>query len=435
MIRSLSRLAASLLLVIALAFPAPAAGAQRTEVTWAKYVSADRGFSFHYPSGWRVQEGESAVMVIAPDGEEQLCLFQLPYYSDWGPEEHARLMVAALGEDSPGFEASGWETDAAAGMSSFELTYGDGVSGYLGMGLVVMDRRAEQSMWFHYLCNAGRLARDYPDGWGWNLLEDFVTSLADGAGSQRPGRVAANADSFLFVLGFALGSPLSMSEEELILDQLEQSWSQLPESELSAYDDYPRVAAIITQIGDQSQLSEVQQLLRATVQEWLEDSDPTDHVVKLIAERVMGADVVLRAGPPDLTEVAATSYAELMAYAELLASARGAEPADVNAADVREIREQLVQAWASFNPAQRDQVLTTPAVWTALRRSVARGSADDRATALNLIAGLAPYAATQASSASAPMNMAARSAMLMVQQKTFDHWMWCMGYRRTPFGF
>lgn len=73
---------------------------------------------------------------------------------------------------------------------------------------------------------------------GESLLEGFVNSLAPGATSTPPTeklgmtldeRISQNAEAFLFVLEFSLGSPLSLADEQAILEELKQSWSQYPE--------------------------------------------------------------------------------------------------------------------------------------------------------------------------------------------------------------
>lgn len=71
----LTGIAAALLLpailsLLPLLFASTACVAQTASLTWAKYLSCDGSFSFHYPLGWQVEEGESAIAVKALSGDE-----------------------------------------------------------------------------------------------------------------------------------------------------------------------------------------------------------------------------------------------------------------------------------------------------------------------------------------------------------------------------
>ena len=56
-----------------------------------------------------------------------------------------------------------------------------------------------------------------------------------------------------------------------------------------------------------------------------------------------------------------------------------------------------------------------PAVWTTLRKALLHGDSSDRERARSIIAE--------------------HNSMMWARQNTFNHWMWCQGFRYTPFGY
>ena len=146
-----------------------------------------------------------------------------------------------------------------------------------------------------------------------------------------------------------------MAEEEVVLAELERYWSGRSESELAVYDEYHEIVSIVMKIGDRQQLADVQRLLGNTVRQWLLGSDPNDPVVQVICRYMLEPDRVLAPGPPAMTEVAATAYGELIAYARLLAEDPAAVPGDIDPDEVAEIVALLVRDWALFTDAVREQ--------------------------------------------------------------------------------
>ena len=236
----------------------PSVQAARLNSSVGEAMVSDGSMSFHHPQGWPVSEVGGTILANGPDGE-QLCLCALPYYQGWGPEQHARFMVAALQAQNPGLQVTGWKTDPAGDAVFLDLAYSGEGFNYVGTGLVIADALAEQAVWFHYLCAESK----YSESRAEQVFKGFVTSLAEGASSQPPGRLARNADAFAFVVGFALGSPLSMAEEEVVLAELERYWSGRSESELAVYDEYHEIVSIC-EIGDRQQLADVQRSCWAT---------------------------------------------------------------------------------------------------------------------------------------------------------------------------
>lgn len=419
-------------------------------VNWSKYVTADQSFSFYHPAGWNVQETESGFVIHDAESYEQLWLVILPYQDDWTAQEHAEFFLTLIQEENPEMQSSSWETQGD-GAVFFGLTHGSGKDGAEGVGLVLKDAEFEQALWFHYLAPGDLFSEDR----GFLILEGFVNSIASGASAFPPpgsaeaweARVDRNADGFLFILEFALGAPLSLAEETLILTELKSVLLDYSDAELAGYDDYPGFAQFIMSLGDQDELRDVQASLHESVQEWVAESDPDDPIVSLIREALLEADRVVASGVTPLTEVAATAYAEFVAFAELLArSGNGdANPHDIKNDTVQEIKGQLVNAWSGFSQEEKEQVLTLPAVWTTLRRALSHGEAEDRDYALDIISKAAPQRSEASADESAqssesygeydPMALARHQTMLQINQMTFNHWRYCKGYTSTIWGW
>ncbi|NLJ25377.1 MAG: hypothetical protein GX354_08195 [Firmicutes bacterium] len=121
------------------------------------------------------------------------------------------------------------------------------------------------------------------------------------------------------------------------------------------------------------------------------DSDPNDPIVKMIKIHMLEADRRLVDGQPPLTEAVATAYGELLAYAELLGRDGSATPKMI----------------------------------------------EHRESARNMIVKLAPEEMQQSSldTDSTVMAMVRHQKVLQIQQQTFNHYMWCMGYHKTIYGF
>ena len=158
------------------------AAAASNSIEWVKYVVSDGSMSFHHPQGWQVSEVGGTILANGPDGE-QLCLCALPYYQGWGPEQHARFMVAALQAQNPGLQVTGWKTDPAGDAVFLDLAYSGEGFNYVGTGLVIADALAEQAVWFHYLCAESK----YSESRAEQVFKGFVTSLAEGPHRSRRG--------------------------------------------------------------------------------------------------------------------------------------------------------------------------------------------------------------------------------------------------------
>jgi hypothetical protein len=417
------------------------------QVTWAKYVSQDGSFSFHYPKGWQVKENESVIVLEGEDSGEDVYFFALPYEHTWSAEEHARFMLSALQAENPGLEAYGWESDSESETVLFNLVYGGGAHSYDGLGLVIKDSDSRQALWLHYFAPS----ENYSQSLGAYILQGFLGSIASGSTSKPPDegqvsslgedderaeRILKNANAFMFILEFALGSPLSLSEEYMVPNELQRSWALRSAAELAQYDDYPDMVSIVMHIDDQHRLADIQQTLAASVLEWIDETDPGDPIVRMIRTHMIEDDKILVDGDPSLTELIASAYGELMACAELLQRDPDARPDSIDEDTVDEIKGRLADVWLQMSREERELSETVPTVWSTLRHSLTHGDNSDQESARRIVVKLAPDRPYQSQDTEgAPLSMFQHTMMMQAQQATFNHWMFCQGYRRTPFGY
>lgn len=439
-----SLLAGLLMLMLVLCVPFSPCAAEEA-VNWNKYVTADGSLSFYYPVGWIVQEDESSFVIHDERSYEQLWLVILPYQDLWTARDHAEFFLGLIQEENPEMQGYGFESQGD-GAVLFGLVHGSDQNRAEGVGLVLKDSEFKQALWFHYLAPGDM----FVESRSFAILEGFVSSLGPGSsavspasnGDARTERINQNADGFLFILEFALGAPLSLAEETLILNELRAALVEYSDAELAGYDDYPGFAQFIMSLANQDELIEVKRALHESVWEWVGESDPDDPLVSLIREALLEADEILVRGTTPLTEVAATAYAEFVAFAEHLVSngLASADPSSIRADTVREIKRQLVDAWLGFSQEEKEQVLNLPAVWTTLRRALSHGEPEDRDYALNIIAKAAPREISASTDESYegkydPMALARHQTMLQINQMTFNHWQYSRGYTSTIWGW
>lgn len=431
------------LLALLLALPAAAAG-------WSKFLAADMSFSFHYPSGWTAVASGSVIEVNSPQGEEQLLLIALPFERTKTPRQLTETMLGLLRRQAPNLQASGWSEGGGGSSIVAEFAYADKGRDFRGELLTV--KGSDSAMWFSYLAPAAGYSRARALA----LLQGLTGSLTTGTGSLPPGapppsRLEDTARAFIFVLEFSLGCPFTAQQERLVLDQLLDGWSRASAAELKPYEAYPGYVKAILRLN-QKQVAAMQQELQKTTREWLETSPQEDPAVAMIQAQLAMKGRALVAGTPPLTLMAARAYSELMAYAELLQREPAATPGQVPAAEIEAIRAALITQWPKLSTQQREQVAGTPGLWMVLRTQLDQGTAEDRQEVRRMLAKLAPApsgggqpaggakpaAGTSAkpSGGASPADLMLRHNVLMnIQQQTFNHWQWCMGYKSTPFGF
>jgi len=416
---------------------------------WEKFVSKNRSFSLHYPKGWKVTaENESSVEITNQATNEQLIVVAIPFDAAKTPRQLAEGMIALFRQGMPDIRASEWQTTAESRETGvhFRVKYTEEGRKYDSNAMVL--KGDNQALWFSF---SGPLA-GYDPSRAVGLLEKVVTSMAEGPASLPPESPAAprtaitttqaggttekNAKSFLFVLEFALGAPLTVSQERVILAELQDGWKDESPEELRKYDQYPKLVQVILKVG-QSQLEGVRAELETAVRQWIDDYRGKSESVNIIESELKRRGRVLVAGEPPLTEMAASAYCEITAFSELLQSNPAADPEEINDATVQEIRQQLRRQWSTFNKADRELIGTAPGLWICQRALLTHGSAADqektRAQIRRLSAGQGQASGSGNASAKDLSNkMIQHNILMQMQQQTFNTYMWSRGFNYNP---
>jgi len=412
---------------------------------WQKYVAPDKAFSFHYPSGWNVKADGGAIEIGSPAGSEQIVIAGVPYDPSKTPKELAEGMIELLRQAAPDLKAENW-TASAENMVGSQISYTEGGRNFQGAALVMKSDGAAQ--WFCYSCPKQAYSPERAGA----LLSAVISTMAPGADSEPPAspesaaapaegsRIERNAQAFMFVLEFALGAPLTASQEKVILVELKSDWSTRTAEELAKYDEYPSVVdgLLKAKSGD---LEGIRKTLEQTVREVLDASDKTDPAMKVIRAQLEQKGKIAAAGKPPLTEMAATAYSELIAYSELLHKQPEAAPSSVSSQTVARIRKQLIKAWKGFSAKDRGEVLGTPALWVRTRKLLEYGTPEEREGVRDALRKVtATYAAPKpkqpvsssktspAKGSGAAMSNTKHWAMMQIQQQTFNSYMTSRGF-------
>jgi hypothetical protein len=419
--------------------------------SWQKYVSRDQSFSFHYPEGWEINAKESNIEITNPRADEQLLIIALPFDKSKSPAELANYIIDALRKSmSPDFRAFNWQAnDDTKGVAEVsELTFALEGKRYRGELLVLKDSNAGQAYWFSFTGPETGYSRSC----ALTVLQGLVSSVAKGSASKPPdillpalNTIDRNSRAFLFVLEFAMGAPFTTDKERLILKELWQGWEKRTEEQIHKYDDYPRMVERIMSLG-QKDLAVLRVELEKTIREWLKSMDQTDPVVSVITSQLNEKSKVLIPGDPPLTVRGATAYSEMYAYSELLQIIPNALPDQVSLAQMSEIKQQLMEAWQGFSQEERIQVASTPGLWISLRALLQYGTSDDQARVRGQIQRIAAHPAeagvreerfstssgsTQVSRKRKVMDMASHMALMAIERQTFNHYLFCHGFRNT----
>jgi hypothetical protein len=257
--------------------------------------------------------------------------------------------------------------------------------------------------------------------------------------------IERNGRAFLFVLEFALGAPLTAGQEGIILGELRRGWETRPEEELQKYDAYPKIVEAITHATDAKAVEDLRRQLEQSIREWLETSDTNDPAVAVVAAELKLKGKVLVPGEQALTVMGADAYSEMYAYSELLQEAPQAALDRVSPSVVAEVKSRLLKAWPSFSAEQRSLVSQTPGLWVSLRSVLRFGSTSERdrvRAELGKVA--APGAESGGQSAASAgtghsrvktgfQNMVKHQVLMNIQQLTFNHYLFCHGFKSTIF--
>lgn len=407
---------------------------------------ADGNFSFHYPHGWKVDANESVVLIENAKTNEQLIMAMIPYDKAKNPTDLAKNFIILLKDNNPKIEASNYQINPNTSNSQivFDLTDKINEKQYKGTGIVIKDNK--QAFWFSYMTTASTYSRDR----GLGLLQGFIESIATGSSSKNPNviydrnvivKINSNAKGFMFILEFALGAPLTASQERIILDELKSGWRFYTANELSKYDQYPLLAKKILTM-DQKSLNELGIELEKSIMEWLEESPDTDESVKIIKEQLKTRGKEVITDKPSLTEMSLTAYSEIITYSKLLKQNPKAIPEQISQDSVNEIKIQVKDSWKTFTTKEKEQIATSPGLWICLRTLMNDGSTKEKEKIRENLIKLTPdtntikddkkYEETQntknTETQDKPMSMISHNVLMNMQQMTFNSYMWSRGF-------
>lgn len=435
-------------LFLSLVLIAGAASAEAASI-WSKYVAADKSFSFHYPSGWKVENSDSIVVIEKSKSEEQLVMAMLPHDPSKSSKTLAKEFLIQLKEGNPNIRALNWRglDEGADDQIIFDLT--DKINGkkYSGLGMVIKSK--EQAIWFSYFAPI----TDYYQIRAFNILQGFIGSLATGSTSTAPeinynvkvaNRIDKNAKAFLFVLEFTLGAPFTQSQEATILKELKEGWRFLSEEELTIYDQYPVYVKGIMKMK-QKDLEKLRVELEAGIEDWLEETDQSDSIVMLIKSSLKNRGKIVIKGKVPLTEMSLTAYSEIIAYSRLLQEDFKALPDQISKKTVKEIKKEVKKAWKSFSTDDKKDIATSPGLWVCLRTQLKYGTKTEKKSIRNNLIKLEKVtrdiktiSSTETNSSGSgsgtkkPMDMTAHWSMMQIQQQTFNSYMWSRGFNYLP---
>jgi len=440
-------------LVFLLFFILDAAAAQG----WQKFVSSDRSFSFHYPKGWKVTQNQSSAVEITNQAtNEQLLVVAMPFDAAKTPRQLAEDMIALFRQGMPDLRASEWQTTPESRDTGvhFRVKYTEEGKKYDSNVMVLKGK--SDAVWFSF---SGPLA-GYDPAYAVGILEKVVSSMAGGTASLPPESPAStapetnraqssssmdkNAKAFLFVLEFGLGAPLTVSQERVILAELQDGWKSESPEELRKYDQYPKLVQVILKLG-QSDLESIRGDLEASVRQWINDYRGKSESVNIIESELKRRGRVFAAGDPPLTEMAASAYAEITAFSELLQSNPAADPEDIDESSVVEIRQQLRRQWNAFSKTDRELIGTAPALWICQRAILDHGSAADRDKTRAQIRRLSASGSQGSGSGGQASNnrdtgrelsnkLLQHNTLMAIQQQTFNNYMWSRGFNYNTYG-
>lgn len=431
----------SILIVVTLLF-SNATNAEAAKI-WSKYVAKDKSYSFHYPSGWKVTADEYIIVIENSKTNEQLMMVTLPFEESKTPKQLAKSFISSIKGDNPYIKASNWRslTDSMDDHVVFDLSDKIDNKKQLGLGLVF--KEMEQAIWFSYFAPKA----EYFQIRGYSILEGFISSMASGSASMAPktdytfdvaGNIDKDAKAFLFVLEFALGAPLTKTQEDTILKELKDGWRHLTAQELEAYDQYPVFVKTIMKVK-QKELEELRNDLEESVKEWLDESDQTDPAVKIIKSSLEKRGKVVIKGDPALTEMSLQAYSEIIAYSKLLQKNSKASPDKITKKSVNSVKKKVKEVWNSLSKEDKEDIATAPGLWVCLRSQYRFGTKDEKKLIRDSIkkieqARVEVKPDSNKNNSKKTLDMTSHWSMMQVQQQTFNTYMWSRGFNYSVNG-
>ncbi len=428
---------------------------------WEKFTSPDSAFSFHYPAGWSVKTENSMVEISNPSADEQLSIVSVPYKEDKSPIELAKDIVVLFKASLPDIKAADWHSDPGSENTSvaFNIKYSDKSKSYAGNVVVV--KNEGQATWFSF----SGLTSNYSQGRALKILGGLISSIASGADSKEPTfdvpeidtsprptaqELQTNADAFIFVLEFSLGAPLSSGDEKIIKAELRKSWALSSASDLKQFSEYPNLVRSILSASE-DQITQLHTALQTSIKEWLSEANDSDPTAKIIRNQVEQNGKMLADDNPGLSELAAESYSEMIAFAESLNTNPKLSLEQIPTAKISGIKQKLIKSWAGFTEQERESVVTTPAVWITIRQLLKFGTPEEQSKMRATVRGLWTPAVEKAKTAvstsasaksskkkgnSDPVSqMIMNNILIQSKERTFNTYMWSRGYSNwTPMG-
>ncbi|NLO09696.1 MAG: hypothetical protein GX129_07455 [Clostridiales bacterium] len=404
---------------------------------WTKYVAKDKSYSFHYPSGWKVTANDSMIGIENAKSNEELIMAILPYEKQKTSKQLASSFITLIKDANPNLKASNWRSlsDSMGDHVVFDLSDKIGTKKHLGLGLVIKDMG--QAMWFSYFSPEA----DYYQIRAYSIMEGFISSMATGTTSVAPkidytidvaANIDKNAKGFMFVLEFALGAPLTKSQEDAIIKELKSGWRHLSKEELQVYDEYPILVKSIMK-AKQKDMEKLRSSLEEVIKEWLDETDQKDPAVKIIKSSLDKRGKVVIKGSPPLTEMSLQAYSEIIAYSKLLQKDSSSSPDKITKKSVDSVKKQVKEVWKNLSKEDREDIATTPGLWVCIRSQYRFGTKDQKKEIRDSVKKIeqakeAPKADSSKTTKDEPMSMAAHWSMMQIQKMTFNSYMWSRGY-------
>lgn len=434
--------------------------------SWQKFVAKDNVYSFHYPKGWKVDEQKSVVEINNPVNEEQILIISLSDDAKGTPREIADSTLETLKQGYPDLKADNFKDDE--NTSVFQVSFTD--KGKPNQGDVLVLKSDKVAFWFSFAARPEGYSRQR----ALNILQGVVSSLSGGTGSTPPSddlltaqspapktpapvklteadkaRLTKDAGAFVFLLEFGLGTPFTASQEKVIIDEMKAGWSSLTAEDVAMQDSAPGLVEQIMKV-DQQHMETLRQNLAASMREWLDSSDQSDPAIKVVKNQLNASSKMLVDGDPPLSEIAATAYAEMMTYANLVKKNPNAKPDQISESEVAAYKAKIAKAWNALDADGKNDALSMPGMWMTMRQVLRSGKPEDQKTIRSSMAKVGASSSSSSSGNSSKSsgskgssstkrelarNFIKHNLMMQMKQQTFNTYMWSHNYSGwTPMG-
>ena len=415
---------------------------------WTKYVAADKSYSFHYPSGWKVAAQGSAVAVDCAKTDEQLLLILSGADKGQTAQDVAQKLADGLKQSVPDLQVVKWSDLSQDGKTAAAaISYSQDGKPFLGAMAVVISKSA--ALWFGYSAPEA----DFADARAKALLGGFMGSFAAGDGSVVPkgkvpdlatGLLDRDAGAFVFVLEFGCRVAFSQTQEKAVQAQIVKGWQHLSPADRTKLDAWPEVMKRILSLTG-ANATKVQAGIEKLTQDALAKSG-SDPAAQALQDAIAASRKVVAEGDPPLTAGAADAYAELAAFASLFADNHNVGPESISSKTVASDRAALLNAWPKATKLDKQTVLGSPALWSSMRMTFQEGTAAEKETVRRQIGSMVAYGVTLANNGGAggasssgtsgkPMDWGTFNLLQSMKQTTFNTYMWSQHFEGwTPMG-